>query len=410
MNIDLATQERKAKVREITGKDPTHVVAIELNQLREQGILIDLNVSGIGMLSKTLTWLETGINDLEGDKRAENYTKGMKLLYPEPIIRKLKSVESRMRQLIANYTFDITGFHPYRWLPFTAYDAWRSKFDALVAEFGEVKADMIEGHDRYVREMAVEYREIAEASWKSLTQGRACLKIERKGVIVSMSKGEYVESFVATTVAQIPSAEKIAERLQAGYITAMVYGSSDFAADDAKAQLLRERTRAEMERTRVENRRLNMRLEAEEARRRLDAREREIKIQAMRDAEMEHARTQLAQLASPFQEVFQSLRERFAADAQALLESIQKNGYVRGKVAEKGRGLIEFFDLMAIHDDDELRSALVSLKQKLEPSSSDTPRDTEGIKSILTQIADMADAETRDLTMGPTKFSIVDVG
>src|SRR5512140_2720864 len=105
MDTMLSTRERKAKALQITGREPTNTVAIELKVLREQGILIDLNVSGTGMFQKTLTWLETGINDQAGDKRAENYTKGMKLLYPEPIVRKIKSVESRMRQHIGNYTF-----------------------------------------------------------------------------------------------------------------------------------------------------------------------------------------------------------------------------------------------------------------------------------------------------------------
>src|SRR5512144_1993662 len=112
----LTNELRKLQVKQLTGKEPTNVVGIELKALREQGILIDLNVSGVGMFQKTLTWLETGINDQSGDKRAEQFTKGMKLLYPEPVVRKLKSVESRMRQLLGNYTFAITGFYPYRWL------------------------------------------------------------------------------------------------------------------------------------------------------------------------------------------------------------------------------------------------------------------------------------------------------
>ncbi len=128
--------------------------------------------------------------------------------------------------------------------------------------------------------------------------------------------------------------------------TALVYSSADFAA--------------EIEKTRLENRRLNQQREDEAHSGQLDPRERETKIQAMRDAEMENAREQSEQLASPFQEVFSAIRQRFAEDATTLLESIQKNGYVRGKGAEKGRGLIELFDLLAIHDDGDLRSALVN--------------------------------------------------
>src|SRR5512138_3870090 len=153
MDTITTTQERRAKARQILGREPTNTVAIELKALREQGILIDLNVSGVGMFQKTLTWLETGINDQSGDKRAEQFTKGMKLLYPEPEVRKLKSVESRMRQLIGKYAFSITGFYPYHWLPFTAYETFRQKWDELAAEFKYIKGDMVRNHDSYVDDM-----------------------------------------------------------------------------------------------------------------------------------------------------------------------------------------------------------------------------------------------------------------
>ena len=44
-----------------------------------------------------------------------------------------------------------------------------------------------------------------------------------------------------------------------------------------------------------------------------------------------------------------------------MLESIKKYGTVRGKVAERGRGLIELFDLLAVQDYYELRGRLEAL-------------------------------------------------
>ncbi len=406
----LTLTQRKAKAREITGREPTNTIGLQLKALRDQGILIDLNISGTGMFQKTLTWLETGINDGAGDKRAENYTKGMKLLYPEPLVRKIKSIESRMRQLIGNYTFSITGFFPYRWLPYTAYDLWREKWDALVKEFDEVKEDMVRNHDKYVEQMRQEYKQVAQAAWDSMTSGGRYknLKIRRKSIGVTMTESEFVSSFVDKTIAQIPDRSTIGTNLNAGYVTALVYGQADIAEDQAQATLIRERTRQEIERTAIENRRLNERLRQEAWNGQMDQREREIKIQAMRDAEMEHARKQLEEITSPFAEVFSAIRSRFAADAISLKESIERNGYVRGKVAEKGRGLIELFNLLAIHDDDELRNALTSLKNLLSTQGIEN-RDPEEIKRVLEDVADMADRETASLMIGPTAFSLVDV-
>jgi hypothetical protein len=112
--------------------------------------------------------------------------------------------------------------------------------------------------------------------------------------------------------------------------------------------------------------------------------EKEAKIEAMWKAEIEHARAQLGEIVSPFEEVFRNLRNRFADDAAEMLESIQKNGFVRGKVAEKGRGLVELFDMWAVHNDVELRAKLIDLKKAIGPSVKDradaSERSTEEVK------------------------------
>lgn len=410
-NQITTTEDRKARAKSITGQDTTHVVSLQLKSLRDNGILIDLNVSGTGMFQKTLTWLETGINETTGDARAANFTKGMKFLYPEEVIRKIKSLESQMRQLIGSYTFQITGFHPYRWLPYTAYQEFRSKWDKLVGEFAEVKADMVANHEKYVDVTADEYTKIAEDSWKSLTSGGKYknLIIQRGDKKQTLTKDEFISAFVSSTVAQIPSVEKIENRLTATYVTALVYGEADLAEDQLEAEEIRRRSKVKAEADDLTVRIKQEKLQQLTRKGQLDRQERELKIEAMREAELENARQQLTNMVSPFMEVFNAMRERFAEDAKAIRDSIQKNGYVRGKVAEKGRGLIELFNLMAIHDDEQLRGALIDLKKSLGPISESQPRDAEQIKDILTDIINMASDATSALTAEPTSFSYLEI-
>jgi len=141
--------------------------------------------------------------------------------------------------------------------------------------------------------------------------------------------------------------------------------------------------------------------------------EKENAIEAMRQAEAEHARQQLLQIASPFEEVFASLRRQLAEDAEEMLVSIRKNGFVRGKVAEKGRGLLEFFDLLAVHQDDELRNRLVALRQALgtageRRSASESERNTAHVASLLQDIAGLAHSAAQDLSAGPSRFSLIE--
>jgi hypothetical protein len=58
--------------------------------------------------------------------------------------------------------------------------------------------------------------------------------------------------------------------------------------------------------------------------------------------------------------------------------------------------LIEFFDIMAAHDDNELRRLLENLKIAI----GDTPegRNLDNIETILDGIADLAEANAEELT------------
>lgn len=92
------------------------------------------------------------------------------------------------------------------------------------------------------------------------------------------------------------------------------------------------------------------------------------------------------------------------------LKSIQKNGYVRGKVAEKGRGLLELSQLMAVHDDYELRDRLVALRQAIGPVGDDRPanspdRSAAEISAILQQIDSLAQTADQDLIDGHSRLS-----
>jgi hypothetical protein len=134
----------------------------------------------------------------------------------------------------------------------------------------------------------------------------------------------------------------------------------------------------------------------------------------MRQAEAEHARNQLQQIAAPFQEVFQALRSQIARDAKEMLDSIKKNGSVRGKVAERGRGLIELFDLMAVQNDHELRSRLQALKDAIGPIGSertenDPERDTNQVVMHLQEIAELEHQAVIDLMAGPSRFGMIEL-
>jgi hypothetical protein len=219
----------------------------------------------------------------------------------------------------------------------------------------------------------------------------------------------------------MPSKVKIEQESEADYITALVFGQEDIAEDQARAAAIQQQAeierQAKWESTRVEQLQSTL-LEEQYAHQhkmnQLEEIERGEKIVAMRKAEAEHARTQLQQIASPFQEVFQALRSQLAKDAKEMLESIKKNGNVRGKVAERGRGLLELFDLLAVQDDYELRGRLESLKQAIgligdEKTGNEPERDTNQVVTNLQEIAELEHQAVIDLMARPSRFGMIEL-
>jgi len=410
---------RRLAAAALTGQDPDRIraVSLQLDTLRKQGILVDLTIGGVGMFTRAATWLELGI--LDDDVRRARLSRGQKYLIPEDQVNRLRSLETRFRQLLEGYSYRITGFAPYRWIPFTAYLAFRDEWDALVIEFDQAKTDILARYDEYVSLLASDFTQVAANAWKSIrSQGYDGARIDG---IDYVDQAAFTAVIVSRALAKMPSREKIAESLAVDYTTALVYGEQDLAAD----QLAAERTQhqIELERDQRYAQRQEAYLQASILQRQaqhqvemqdLEREQKLVQLEAMRKAEAEHARQRLAQMASPFDEIFTTLRRQIAADVQSMLESIRKNGYVRGKIAEKGRGLLAFFDLMAAHDDHELRGKLQQLQQAIGPIGDERPaaspeRDAGQIVAILDQINALSHTAAQDLAAGPSRFSLVEI-
>jgi hypothetical protein len=294
-------------------------------------------------------------------------------------------------------------------MPFTAHEQFVKSWKTLVADFYDVKAEIIANRDSYVDEVADEYARIASASWASIkAQGYKWAVVDKK----SMDRETFINYIVEKAVSLVPTEDMIEAKLQADYVTGLVYGQEDSAMDEARAAQIREQVSLSRELSAVEVSLAHEKARAEAWNIQAAQREREIKLEAMLQVEAEHAREQLTAVTSPFAEIFKALRSQMAEDAASILESVKKNGFVRGKVAERGRGMLELFDLMCTHDDMELRSKLVALREALGPmgtKQTDENRSVEQIKNTLEEIMQLEGRALADLMSGPSRFSALDV-
>lgn len=424
---------RRQQAVAITGQNPQTAIKLQLDFMRENGVLVDLNIQGTGMFQKMPSWVELGIADwTQDDERVRQFTRGSKFLYPEEKVRALKSVEIRLRQNLDKYSREVTGFKPYRWVAYTAYQDWRERHDRIVADGEAVKADLIANRDRFVDQVAETYTQVAESAWIAATSGEDASgrRIQLYSYVQVIDKTthkpsaldheQFVSYVVERTVAQIPTAEEIASRLKFDYTTALVYGEQDIAADLAAAEAVRQQLdlsrqvrRAEVLKADLENQQLAEKVRAEawetQSRQRAAEAEREAKLAAMRQAEYEHHRQQLQETISPFAEVYRQAVSQFVDHAREILESLTKNkGQIRGKVAERGRGLLDLYQLMVIPGmgDERLENYLRELKSLL-PADVEA-RNPEQISDKLKEIIRLEAEISDSIQAGPTTFEFVE--
>jgi hypothetical protein len=411
IEIDTNLEERKAQIAEVIGEDASYIsnVMLDMETMKSMGVLVDIDVCGTSLFTKRATWDELGIP--KDDVRRKRLKRGRKDLIPQFYVGRLRSLETRFRQSLEKHSFILKGFRPYKWVPYTAYDAWKEEWDSLQAELAELKAEIIANMDTFRDDIANDWAAIARESWEAIEARRSpnaggFVLMTTEGVFETVD--EFVDHVVERATAQLPTVEDIRGSLYVTYRNAMVITGADAEAEVLRRERLltqREEERARQRRIWREQQAQQELLEIEEQERRELARLRiqqeQARLQAMHEAEMEHARQMVAETVSPFAEVIFQFRAQIAGDVAAIMKSIKKNGYVRGKVAERARGLLDAYRLLgAAAGDDDLENALVELQRRLgqRPTGENAPKyDTDAVMGALEDIAEVAHSEIAGL-------------
>lgn len=368
------SRDRRAQVAKIleTDQDKIGAIRFEMRKLRQLGVLVDIDVRGFSMFSRAASFAEWGIAD--ADLRHSRLKGGVKFLVPKLYVKRLRSLEQRFRQLLERYSPDIEGFRPYRWVSYKSYPEFKDGWNELQEELVGLKRELLKNYPRFVDALAEEFSTIADKAWKSI-KAQKYDAIEIKGREFRRLD-DFREYVVSQAVNAMPAKARIEEELFVDYRVSILENDADLESE------------------------LQMDLESR------------AKLEAMRQAEMEHAREQLSRMASPVQEAMAAVRSRVAESVAGMLKSIKKNGFVRGKIAEQGAGLLEFYDLMSVVGDNQLRAKLATLKQAIGPigkeRGKEDERDLDTIKTALEEISELASQESgREVSVN--RFSTLDV-
>lgn len=378
-------ERRKAHAAKIgVDEEQIQAVRMDLEKIRTLGTLIDVDVHGISMFVRHASYDEWGIP--KADIRALRLNRGSKNLIPHEYLGRLRSLEVRFRSSLDKHSFVLEGFRPYRWVPFTAYEEWKEEWDKLQGEWAEVKQDILDDYDSLRLQLRHDFIKIAAEAYEAI-QARNGEMAEPWSI--------FVRRVARIALRQFPTGEQIKRDLWVDYKSALVLGAEDIEADLLARDRLREIRDEEAAKARLEQRKVQTEMaelrEQEAERRRLREirlKAEEDRLRAMHEAEMEHARRQMAETVSPWDELFQQLRAQMYQDAVSVLASIQRNGYLTGKVVQKAHNMVKTFRMLNAHDDVELEQKLNELRAALvakAPNGADS-KDVGRISNALSKL------------------------
>lgn len=397
-------ETRKQKAAQAAGVDLDAVqqVRFDISKMLDSGLLIDIDLHGFSLLKSGVNWEELGISD--GDSRRDRMSAGVKYLAPAEYVKRLVSFEVRYRQSLDRYSFDTACFRPWRYQPFTAYDEWKREWDQLNAALEEFKADFVAHYDEIEENNRVYFIGVARRAWESynLHAGDA---VETKSGRVFTDYADFESYIVGAALAKFPSVEAIQHGIYAEYHTGYVVTPPEVRALYA----LEQAANAEAS-TADATARLAWQTEREKDIE-LTGKQLELqaKAQAVRQAELEHARQQLSIINSPLAEIVTQFRARIYEAVAGAAESIRKNGHLRGKTAEMLSGLSALYNSLAsATNDTELETALHALDSALGTANVEGKGkyNLESVETALRAVTEITEEANESLArQGVAKFT-----
>jgi len=375
----------------------------DLSVLADEGLFVNVDASGFGLLDRRLDWQALGIT-LPRDSGLAFRPPRCGLLpdrYRLPILRPAARAHAALHRYSYRFRLTETLFETpaYRWIPWRAFEAFEREFEAAQAALEQARSAVLDNYDAVREEVVATFARLADDSAR---------RLEATGYAIPEGFPELV---VRGVLAALPGPDDLRTRLALCYRVGVVLLGSEMLAEQRRAREERrqlERTEAEL---RVEQRRQEARVrlvqeelwaEEERIRRRLQAEEEERQREAqvkerMRQLRLEAARERLQEAMSPLEEGAKQLHAAVYESASAIRASLQKHGRLYGVSAKKARDLARWFRLMCWQSDRDLETLLTELEGLASRTGGKRKPDPGPIDQVLGDIVELCYADARAL-------------
>lgn len=369
----------------------------DLSALEEEGVFINVDATGFGILDRRLDWQALGVKLPENTD--VNFTPPRCGLLPNRFRRPLLTPVSQAHTALHKYSYHFrlteTLFETpaYRWVPWRAFTEFESAFNKACDNLNEARRKVLDQYDDIRREVIVTLKQVAADSAQ---------RLEATGAIVPEDfEGRVISSVLSAFPTEDELRQKLALRFQVGVIllgSEMLREQRLAAEERRRVEQVETERRVERLRVRAEENSIQQKMwtEQEGARLKLAAKEEDHKREAevkerIRQMKLDAAREKLQETLSPLQEGAAQLRAQIYESAVAMREALEKHDFLPGATAKKARSLTRWFRLMNFQSDSELDELLGNLESLAAKPTGKSKRRTSNasVKAVLDDIVQL---------------------
>lgn len=382
-----------------TNRDAREIerMPFDLSALEEEGVFINVDATGFGILDRRLDWQALGVKLPENTD--VNFTPPRCGLLPNRFRRPLLTPVSQAHTALHKYSYHFrlteTLFETpaYRWVPWRAFTEFESAFNKACDNLNEARRKVLDQYDEIRQEVIATFRQVAADSAQ---------RLEATGAIVPP---DFEDRVINSVLNAFPTEDELRQKLTLRFQVGVILLGSEMLREQRLAAEERRRVEHIEDERRVERLRVNaaertiqqqMWSEQESLRLKLAAEEDERKREAevkerIRQMKLDAAREKLEETLSPLQEGAAQLRAQIYESAVAMQEALQKHDFLPGATAKKARNLTRWFRLMNFQSDSELDQLLNNLERlAAKPTGKNKRRTSNGsVKAVLDDIVEL---------------------
>lgn len=387
---------------------------LDLSVLVDEGVFVNVDARGFGLLDRRLDWHALGISLPRGSDVAFRPPRCGLLpdRYRLPLLRPAARAHGVLHRYSYQFRLTETLFETpsYRWVPWRAFEAFEQGFQAAQAALEAAKAAVLERYEAVREEVVETFLRLASDSAR---------RLEATGHAIPEG---FQDAVVRGVLGVMPSPDDLREKLVLRYRVGIILLGSEMLAEQRKAREER-RKLEEVEATlRLERRRQEARerlvqeelwAEEERIRRRLQAEEEERRREAevkerLRRLKLEAAKERLQEAMSPLEEGAKQLHAAVYESAAAIRASLQKHRYLPGASAKRARDLARWFRLMNWQSDQQLEALIGELESLASRPAGKKKSDPGPIDQVLGDIIELCYADARAL-LEPHRMAALEI-